>query len=186
MRKIRFFATVLFLLVSFYGMSEEQLPTLSGIDLEMMGRNITMDVLQGNSNLQDDETLFSQAYALWNNRHVEVRGFLYQMDNGMWVVAREPNLKTCCFGSPHHLLEQIVVEGEGLHPSESQVVTIRGHFLVKPERDENSHLEKLLYLTDAKIKKNENQDAKFQSVWLIGLAIFFIALSLSIFFRRKK
>jgi|GEM_PF-5862865 len=55
---------------------------------------------------------------------VTCRGFLYQTEEGAWVIAREPQLKTCCL-SQHQVIEVI---GPFTTPSPYQAITLQGHY----------------------------------------------------------
>ncbi len=63
-----------------------------------------------------------------NNREVEVRGFLYPTQEGQYVLASEPNLKTCCIGTGKKTTPQLkLIEGKDL-PTTTRAVTVKGTF----------------------------------------------------------
>lgn len=40
-------------------------------------------------------------------KQIEIRGFPYQSESGDWILAGEPQLKSCCVGSPQNAKKQI-------------------------------------------------------------------------------
>lgn len=57
---------------------------------------------------------------------VEVRGFTYRTERGEWVLAGQPNLKSCCTGSENRRSEQIVLRGWGGEEPSRRAVKVRG------------------------------------------------------------
>jgi len=62
-----------------------------------------------------------------------VRGFLYQTQEGSWIVSQEPNLKTCCVGAAHKADSQIEVEGTFPESAINKAVTLKGDWVVQGE-----------------------------------------------------
>ncbi len=79
-------------------------------------------------------------FSNWNGKVVSVRGFLYQSDEGKWILASTPNLKTCCVGKGTKALSQIQVEGDLETPSAGRAVNLQGTFKVNPKYDQQGHL----------------------------------------------
>ena len=61
-------------------------------------------------------------------QEVEMRGFLYTAPDGRLILADEPNLKTCCVGSPHKKQEQVTIIGGEHLPKTNRAVTLKGTF----------------------------------------------------------
>jgi len=86
-----------------------------------------------------------------NHQHVEIRGFIYQTDEGCWILSSEPNLRTCCVGSQKKVTQQIVINGELGNPSSSSALTVHGKFIKDPIWDEAGDLKQLYRLEEASI-----------------------------------
>lgn len=68
--------------------------------------------------------MFSQHY----EQEVQIRGFLYPLENQSleFILAAQPNLKSCCVGSSTTFLSQIIVSGlsiDQLNPSAAQLIS---------------------------------------------------------------
>lgn len=62
-----------------------------------------------------------------NNQLIEIRGFLYQdPTSSRWILAAEPNLRTCCIGSRAKANSQIVLPDDFSTTPSHAAVTIRG------------------------------------------------------------
>lgn len=95
-----------------------------------------------------------QTIKIENNRYVSLRGFLYKNEQGEWILASQPNLKSCCLGTSHKAKEQIAVSFESLPslPSKGQAITLEG-FLVYAAPSDPHGQEKALYrLEKAQLK----------------------------------
>lgn len=64
-----------------------------------------------------------------SGKEIEIRGFLYPNSEGKWILASEPNLRTCCVGNPDKAAQQIQIENLAITDSPSQAVLVRGVFL---------------------------------------------------------
>lgn len=81
----------------------------------------------------------------WIDQEVELKGFLYRVED-RWVLARQPNLKSCCI-----CLAKVILTGEQLASSD-KVVKVRGKFSVQHScsgREEDV----LVHLTECRIVK---------------------------------
>jgi hypothetical protein len=65
------------------------------------------------------------------NREVTIRGFLYLKEDGNWILAAEPNLKTCCLGSTQKAKSQIILDSNFEGFSSNKVVLIQGNLTVE-------------------------------------------------------
>ena len=68
----------------------------------------------------------------FQNEQVKIRGFLYQKDDGAWILAAEPNLRSCCVGSAKKRESQVWVNLK--HPPASPSLAaydIEGTFRVQ-------------------------------------------------------
>ncbi|KAF3362641.1 Uncharacterized protein PHSC3_000880 [Chlamydiales bacterium STE3] len=84
----------------------------------------------------------------WHEKPVLLRGFLYQDKQGQWILASEPNLKSCCVGSESKRTHQIFVQPKGaFKTTPKSAVTLKGEFTVDPQNRYNYVL-KNAYLTE--------------------------------------
>lgn len=54
-----------------------------------------------------------------------LRGFLHRKDS-MWILAAEPNVKSCCIANANQATKQIILEGDFSTLSQQTVVKIEG------------------------------------------------------------
>lgn len=59
-------------------------------------------------------------------RKVKIRGFLYSKGKNEWVLAADPNLKTCCIGSKEKATQQIFLDGKFSEKLVNQVIEVEG------------------------------------------------------------
>lgn len=95
---------------------------------------------------------FSQVEAIHANpeivdsmpqRHVQMRGFLYKTETGEFILASEPNLKSCCISTDAKRDRQVVVVGkEMLEMTPSLTVLLEGDIAMDNDR---------LHLTNANV-----------------------------------
>lgn len=64
------------------------------------------------------------------NKQVRIRGFLYQNAQGEWILASQPNLKSCCVGTPSKFHQQIFISNHLSPASTAYVSTIEGIFRI--------------------------------------------------------
>jgi len=101
------------------------------------------------------------------DKQIEISGFLYQSPEHGWVLASEPNLKSCCVGNDKQKNKQLLVEGKmkGL-PSSATAIALRGVLVV----DLNNYFP--YKLKDA---EGVSQEKKLADLWLtvavIGLLL---------------
>lgn len=125
------------------------------------------------------------AASMYHGREVTVRGFLYQSLDRRWILASEPNLKTCCVGSPRKVWQQIIVDGEFESVPSNKVVQIAGTLIVDPVRDDKNALTQVFRLENPHLVQEDDN-----GIWLwivmsvIGLmAILYFAIKI---YRRQK
>lgn len=88
----------------------------------------------------------------FNLHEIKMRGFLYHDGNqDRWILASEPNLKTCCVGTHGKIGQQIIVEGDFRDISGTGAVTIQGYLLIDPRWDQEGKLVQLYRLEDASV-----------------------------------
>lgn len=89
---------------------------------------------------------------------VEVRGFLYQTEENQFILATQPNLKSCCLSPSSKTHPHIFVEGLSLqHPSFSRPVTLQGSLQVASLSDSEGKQAYYYLLTEAILKPEQNR-----------------------------
>jgi len=73
-----------------------------------------------------NENTVSQA----DGKQVTMRGFLYPKEDGSWILAPQPNMKSCCLNTKRH----VVVLGDFSNIPSYKAITITGTFIVEPQR----------------------------------------------------
>lgn len=148
------------------------------VQLSFIEFSSIQEMMEQNFSLEDS---LSDMKGRYHERNVRIRGFLYQTQDGRWILSAEPNLKTCCVGSPAKALQQILVTGdfakETLEP-----VTVEGIFLVEPVNGPKG-TGQLFKLENAKIYQERSGGIPYgtlaiASLVLGGIAFFWV-------YRRK-
>lgn len=84
----------------------------------------------------------------FHQQNVKIRGFLYQGDGKQWILAAEPNLKTCCIGVPGKIGKQIVLAKPVLPEAPMHAVTVQGVFAIDPIWRADDSMQQLYRLDD--------------------------------------
>jgi hypothetical protein len=71
-------------------------------------------------------TSFENIHEISDSQEIEIRGFLYQSDKGLWILGAEPNLKSCCVGSAHKASSQIALSGTYQKGMINKILHVRG------------------------------------------------------------
>lgn len=77
-----------------------------------------------------DQISFSDLGEKWADQKIEIRGFLYRMEEGQLILAAEPNLKSCCVGTAKNRNKQITIKSDDLVPR-STVVELQGTLIMR-------------------------------------------------------
>ena len=106
---------------------------LAAVSLEQAARPIPVSELMArlpsNEELSSGGTGYGAEEFL--DQVIAVRGFLYRSENGKWVLADTPNLKSCCIGNTKNPSRQIYVEPiASLASSPGAATTLSGRLAI--------------------------------------------------------
>jgi len=65
-----------------------------------------------------------------DGHQVQIRGFIYQLSQGEWILATTPNLKSCCLGTDSQAGNQIYVSWDSSPETTSSVILAQGRFKI--------------------------------------------------------
>lgn len=82
--------------------------------------------------LRGDISHLESELSAYHQKEVTIRGFLYQGEEGNWVIASEPSLRSCCVGAKGKMAQQIVLKDEVIGEKQQRAVTLQGRFYVDP------------------------------------------------------
>lgn len=114
---------------------------------------------------QDDPSLIELS-----QKKISIRGFPYRTPSGSWVLASQPNLKSCCIGSSLKQNEQIHLIGTIPDELSSSAVTLTGKLEIAQTK------ESLYRLKDPSIISQQKISLKLPIFILIALIISFLLL----------
>lgn len=110
-----------------------------------------------------------------NGKVVSIRGFLYQSKDSEWILASEPNLKTCCVGSRGKADQQIALIGNFEGVPLQRVITVRGSLHV--EKNPSVAGKQNFSLTNVEYVSSSSG----MWMWIVG----FLLIGLAFFMLRK-
>jgi hypothetical protein len=101
-----------------------------------------------------------------------VRGFVYKKEDGSWILAEEPNLKSCCIGSEKNLDKQIALKGDFSNVLPHRAVTVSGKLKEEPLWNDAGQKVQHWVLVDGKIKETPfSYSSLFLALFACGIAI---------------
>ena len=98
---------------------------------------------------------------------IVIRGFLYPRDNKDWVLAKEPNLKSCCVGSPNKAKSQIVLMGD--FPDQASLKTVIVSGILHKREVEGKEI---YTLSEPQIIKHSSNYTAFYGLLVAGILLF--------------
>lgn len=125
-------------------------------------------------------------FAPWNDQQVTLRGFLYRTADDRWILSSQPDLKTCCVGSPSKMLSQIIVESDANLESAEKVIALRGTFQIRPHHDKEGTLLALFYLTQAEIAAPDADNHTLPKALIAGILCAIALFAFSLRLIRKQ
>lgn len=86
-------------------------------------------LLEGSEALSfNDLILHDTSQSSYHHREVKIRGFLYYTQEKGWILAPEPNLKSCCLGNLEKINQQIFVSEMPTLKQSNQAVVVEGTY----------------------------------------------------------
>jgi hypothetical protein len=121
---------------------------------------------------------FQQLSEIENNPHlhkqdIEINGFLYCNANQEWVLASEPNLKSCCIGAGKKASQQIFLDRAFPEINNGQAVAMQGVLLVQPVKNNQNEVVQLYQLQDSSLIVKEHS-WKLLAIVLVVLIVVFL------------
>ncbi len=105
-----------------------------------------------------------------HGQEVKVRGFLYKTPDDQWILASQPDLKSCCVGTNNMVSQQIYLKTDLLtNNTPSNVITLSGKFFINPIWNDKQELSQL-YLLDNPLLI-EHQSSRWLSYSAVIIAI---------------
>ncbi len=86
---------------------------------------------------------------LTNPIETEIRGFAYQDGEGRWILAEQPNLRSCCIGSSTKAFNQIYLETEITGLESNTPVHLVGTLSMFPTYDGDGKLKTYYHFAQA-------------------------------------
>jgi hypothetical protein len=115
---------------------------------------------------------FTSALGSFDQQQVNIRGFLYPAQNEKWILASEPDLKSCCVGSETKIMKQIYVVGNIPKETSNFVVALQGQFHINPEKNAEGKVVSLYQLTQALIAPEKASEWPFMTLVILGCCVF--------------
>ena len=112
---------------------------------------------------------------------VTIRGFLYRSQDGKWILAQEPALKSCCIGSKKNVMEQVYINGFEPEITSKNVSEVQGKLIVDPQYDQDGILIQYYTLENGKILESDSISPLLMGGFL--MAAVFVILFLSKLYR---
>lgn len=114
----------------------------------------------------------AENYSYLHNQDVEISGFLYCNANQAWVLASEPNLKSCCLGAEKKASQQIFLDRAFPGVNNGQAVTMRGVLLIQPTKNSQNEIVQLYHLQNANLIVKEHSWTLLTVVVLVLILAF--------------
>lgn len=130
-------------------------------------------LLTASLSLSFDDLSDAKAIEQADGSSVRMRGFLYHKDDGTWILAAQPDVRSCCVGSKENAQRQVIVQGNILKDNYLSVVALEGTFKSHPN---------FYVLSDASFIDSSHTQKPIATFIVIGL----VGVCLSLWYYRKK
>ncbi len=111
----------------------------------------------------------------YNNQKISIKGFLYKNNNENWILAAEPNLKSCCVGSQLKQNSQIIIYGDLPTIPSSRATLIQGKLHIAFNDSK--------YFYTIKEASVQNSSSYYEHFWGMAVVISLFYLAIYLIFR---
>lgn len=108
---------------------------------------------------------------------IQIKGFLYQNADSQWILAAQPNLKSCCVGNSSKRYQQLLISGSIAQESPSYAITLQGDLYLDPLSPFPNRLENASIV---------NQENPFSLLFLILGSLGIFTLIAAFVWKQKK
>lgn len=113
----------------------------------------------------------------YRDQTILIKGFLYRDKNNHWILASEPNLKSCCLGSPQKIKSQIAVFGDLPMTPPIRAITIQGKLQIADQSANHFYS-----IRQASVPANTSDHNLY---WMETVMVVFFCLASLLFYRTR-
>ena len=100
---------------------------------------------------------------------IQVKGFLVESQVGKWLLATQPNIRTCCLDNPEKSGPIVYLEGDFLKEAKGKIKVVEGKLLVEGKKEGGEKF----FLEGAQVISSFDKEKEFifpyQTLYVLGV-----------------
>lgn len=127
-------------------------------------------------------SVWNSPLAEYHDREVLLKGFLFKTKDGQWILSKQPDLKSCCAGSPKKVGKQIYLDYSFPQESLNSLVDLQGTFTIDIKKDLQGNTVQVYHLRDVKVLSTPKRLSPLSILAICS----FTVLAISFAIRKKR